>query len=252
VSRIDAVRRLSDFGQALMASRAGLVRADRLDVAALSHLQQRRLAKLVRHAVIHSPFYRDHYRGLDLANVDLGAFPPVTKPQLMAQFDDWVTDSRLKLADVEGHLESLHQDALYLGRYRVMATSGSTGRRGVFLYGRAEWRRNLANFARLNERYVGVHPRLRPRLRVRVVGATSPVHISARTSLSVGVGINRVLRLDVRRPMGELGAALEAFQPSSWSAIRRFSPCWRTRSARGRCISIRRRWQPSPRSGRPR
>lgn len=94
-----------------------------------------------------------------------------------------------------------------------MATSGSTGRRGIFVYDRAEWRRNLANFARLNERYVGVHPRLHPRLRVGVVGATSPVHISARTSLSAGVGINRVLRLDVRRPLVELAAALEAFQP---------------------------------------
>src|SRR5205085_10920862 len=46
-------------------------------------------------------------------------------------------------------------------------------------------------------------------------GAVSPVHISARTSLSAGVGIDRVLCLDARRPAGELASALEAFQPES-------------------------------------
>ncbi len=213
MSLVDSLRRLSDFSRALMISRTELARADRLDPAALSHLQQQRLERLVCHAKRHCPIYRDHYRGVDLHHPSLGALPPVTKGQLMARFDDWVTDDRLMLVNLERHLESLHQDELYLGRYRVTATSGSTGQRGVFVYGRAEWRRNLANFARLNERYVGVHPRLHPRLRVGVVGATSPVHISARTSLSAGVGINRVLRLDARRPVGELAAALDAFKP---------------------------------------
>ena len=40
----------------------------------------------------------------------------------------WVTDNRLKLADLERHLGSLDRDDSYLGEYRVMATSGSTGR----------------------------------------------------------------------------------------------------------------------------
>jgi phenylacetate-CoA ligase len=94
-----------------------------------------------------------------------------------------------------------------------MATSGSTGRRGVFVYSRADWRMSLANFARLNERYLDVHPRLPRRLRVATVGATSPLHISTRTSLSAAVGINRVLRLDARRPIDELATALDRFRP---------------------------------------
>jgi phenylacetate-coenzyme A ligase PaaK-like adenylate-forming protein len=94
-----------------------------------------------------------------------------------------------------------------------MATSGSTGHRGVFVYSRADWRMSLANFARLNERYLDVHPRLPRRLRVANVGATSPLHISTRTSLSAAVGINRVLRLDARRPTDELAAALDEFRP---------------------------------------
>ena len=209
----DAVRRLADFGRALVVSRTELDRSDRLDAAARSALHHRRLEEMVRHAVERSPFYRDHYRNIDLDRVDLAALPPVTKSQLMARFDDWVTDDRLKLADLEHHLESLAGDESYLGQYRVMATSGSTGRRGVFVYSRADWRMSLANFARLNERYLDVHPRLPRRLRVANVGATSPLHISTRTSLSAAVGINRVLRLDVRRPLDELVTALDGFRP---------------------------------------
>ena len=206
-------RRLADFGRALYTSRTRLARADRLDGAGIRRLQQQRLDSLVRHAVAHSPFYRDRYRGIDTARVDLAALPPVTKADLMARFDDWVTDSRLKLADLDCHLERLERDDLYLGQYRVLATSGSSGQRGVFAYSRADWCMNLANFARLNERFVGVHPRLPRRLRVAAVASLSPVHISTRTSLSAGAGVNRVLRLDARRPLPELVRALQAFQP---------------------------------------
>jgi phenylacetate-CoA ligase len=213
VSGTDALRRLADFRRALVVSRTELARSDRLDVAAGSALQRRRLVELVRHAVERSPFYRDHYRNIEPDRVDLGALPPVTKSQLMDRFDDWVTDDRLKLADLERHLESLARDESYLAEYRVMATSGSTGRRGVFVYSRADWRMSLANFGRLNERYLDVHPRLPRRLRVANVGATSPLHISTRTSLSAAVGINRVLRLDARRPTDELATALDGFRP---------------------------------------
>ena len=166
----------------------------------------------MRQTVARSPFYRELYSGIDTTTVDPTALPPVTKAQLMERFDDWVTDPRLKLAHVEAHLERLVGDELYLGQYRVMASSGSTGRRGVFVLSRAEWLVNLGNFCRVNEQVLDVHPRL-PRVRAASVGATSPLHISARTSVAAGVGVNRVLRLDARQPIAELVASLDAFQP---------------------------------------
>lgn len=131
----------------------------------------------------------------------------------MEHFDDWVTDPRLKLAEVDSHLQSLAGDGLHLGQYRVVASSGSTGGRGVFVYSRRDWLVVLANFARLNEQLVGIHPRFPRRLRAAGVSATSPLHISARTSLTIDVGVYRVLRLDARQPLADLAAALEAFQP---------------------------------------
>lgn len=205
-------KRLLDFGRALRMDRRELAATGSLDHQALRRLQQERLGQLVRHAVAHSPLYRELYRGVDTSTVDLAALPPVTKAQLMERFDDWVTDRRLKLADLEAHIQHLSGDPLHLGAFRVVASSGSTGRRGVFVFSPADWRINLANFLRVNEQLLDLHPRL-PRLRVGAVGATSPLHISARTSVAAGVGVNRVLRLDARQPVAEVSAALEAFQP---------------------------------------
>ncbi len=54
----------------------------------------------------------------------------VTKAELMECFDDSVADPRLKLAELEPHLDGLASDHLHLGRYGVVASSGSTGRWG--------------------------------------------------------------------------------------------------------------------------
>lgn len=206
-------RRFVDFGRALRLGRKELAGTARLGTNELRSRQRRMLAGMVQHARESSPFYRDLYRGMNHDSVELSALPTVTKAQLMERFDDWVTDPRLKLVELEGHLDGLKDDGLHLGDYRVVASSGSTGHRALFVYSRHDWLVNLANFARLNEQFVGIHPRLPPRLRVAAVSATSPLHISARTSLTIAVGVNRVLRLDVRRPLSELVAALDAFRP---------------------------------------
>ena len=206
-------RRLVDFGRALRMGRKELAGSARLSADELRNRQRRMLSEIVGHAKQASPFYRDLYRGIDHGDIELSALPAVTKAELMERFDDWVTDPRLKLADVEAHVDALEGDGLHLGQYRIVASSGSTGARALFVYSRRDWLVNLANFARLNEQFVGIRPRLPRRLRVAAVSATSPLHISARTSLTIDVGLYRVLRLDARQPLDEMAAVLDAFQP---------------------------------------
>lgn len=50
----------------------------------------------------------------------------------MERFDELVTDRRIRLADAEAYLRN-GDPRRYLDRYVVLATSGSTGRRGVFV-----------------------------------------------------------------------------------------------------------------------
>jgi phenylacetate-CoA ligase len=57
----------------------------------------------------------------------------------MTNFDEIVTDPRLRLDVCNAHLETLTEDAYLFGRYHVIASGGSTGRRGVFAYDWDEW-----------------------------------------------------------------------------------------------------------------
>ena len=83
-----------------------------------------RLNSLVAHARRHSKFYRDLYHGLPSGRVPLEQLPVVTKSNLMASFDDWVTRPELKL----GPLLEFTQDPArigrpYMGQYAVWTSS---------------------------------------------------------------------------------------------------------------------------------
>ena len=63
----------------------------------------------------------------------LEELPVLTKATLMEHFDDLVTNREVRLDQVEGHLATFSGDEQFLGRYRVCATSRTSGRRGLFL-----------------------------------------------------------------------------------------------------------------------
>lgn len=106
-------------------------RATRGGPAAIAARQQARLQALVEHARGASRFYADHYRAVPAGPLRLEGLyrlPAVTKPELMARFEDWVTDPAVTRAGVEefvANLDNLGRD--FLGRYVVFTTSGSTG-----------------------------------------------------------------------------------------------------------------------------
>lgn len=112
-----------------------LLRAQRGGPAALARRQDTRLAALVAHARTSSPFYRALYRGLPAGGVPLRDLPPVDKPQLMARFDDWVTDPGVTRAGLEAFVaDPALVGSRYLGRYLVFTSSGTTGHPGLFVH----------------------------------------------------------------------------------------------------------------------
>jgi phenylacetate-CoA ligase len=182
--------------------------------ADLAAFQRRRLGALLRHAALHSPYYRERLAAIALDDdVDLESLPTLDKPTMLRHFDAIVTDPRLKLTELERHVESLQSDALYLDEYRVMSTGGTSGRRGIFVYGRRDWIETLAGLTRFNQYYVGASIRLPRRRRVAVVAAAKQVHMTARMGASIDIGAHRLLRLDARTPVPALVAALNTFRP---------------------------------------
>ena len=97
-------------------------------IAALDRRARLRQQGIVHWARVASPFYRELYRGLPPHIEHFSDVPPVTKPQLMARFDDWLTDPAVTLADLRPWLaDPSGIGSLYRREYLVYTTSGTTG-----------------------------------------------------------------------------------------------------------------------------
>jgi putative adenylate-forming enzyme len=97
--------------------------------------QNERIENLVRFARERSLLYRRLYSHLPAGIDDLSRLPIVTKPELMENFDEWVTDPEVTRASVEEFIADPTLIGQHLlGRYTVWTTSGITGRRGIFVH----------------------------------------------------------------------------------------------------------------------
>jgi phenylacetate-CoA ligase len=206
-------RRLADVTAALRLARAQMSH-EHGPRAELGRHQQQRLEVVVRHAAAHSPFYRRQFAetgALGDSPVQLSRLPVLDKPLLMEHFDDLVCDPRLRRDELLDWVGRMSRDQLYLNRYRVMLTSGSSGRPGLYVYDAAGWRSIFAGMLR-STTWEGLRPTL-PRQRMAFVGAADPSHISRQGAIMAS-GLHRVLALPVTLPLPRLVEALNEFQPT--------------------------------------
>ena len=105
-----------------------LKRVPRLTPDQVREIQRRRLKDLVRRAVERAPFYRRKYRGIDPDRFTLADLPPTNKNELMARFDETLTDQAVRRADLERFVDDpANEGRLFLDRYAASHTSGSQG-----------------------------------------------------------------------------------------------------------------------------
>ena len=239
MSRVHASTRISDLAVALRHSRE-LIRRDRWTPEQLHAYQRARLTEVVRHAIAHSAFYRDRYAGVDTGGeIDLRRLRPVDKATVMENFDDLITDPRLRWWISSATERSAARRAVPRpvprGRHRRQHRAQGRVRRrptGVAAY--------LAGLLRANA-YLGLRPHIPRRRRVATVAAGRPQHVSYRMSRSLDVGLHRVLRLDATTPVESLVGPSTDISPSSCTATRRSSRCSPSRNSKGGCGSRRRR-----------
>lgn len=192
--------------------RRQLRRRDRWTREQLEEHQARSLRLLRKYAYARSPFYRRFHKGLE--DSPLSELPILTKAALMEQFDDLVTDPVVRLADVEEHVASLRGNERFLGRYYVASTSGSTGRRGLFLWNLDEWVSVLASYNRPFD-WAGSRVGLTHRTRMAFVSSTTPWHQSARVGATVHSPLVPTLRLDSADPIETIVNRLNDWQPEA-------------------------------------
>jgi phenylacetate-CoA ligase len=183
--------------------------------AQLAAHQQPRLETVVRHAASHSPFYRRWLAEtgpLGDGPVQLQRLPVLDKALLMEHFDELVCDPRLRRDTLLDWVGQLTGDRLYLDRYRVLLTSGSSGRPGLFVYDPVGWRSIGAQMLR-SSNWAGLAPSL-PRQRMAFLGGVGPSHVTRQGAATLSIGLHRVLALPVTLPLPRLVEALNRFQPT--------------------------------------
>jgi phenylacetate-coenzyme A ligase PaaK-like adenylate-forming protein len=195
---------------ALKLDRAG-ARRERWSREQLLEWQAERVDAIARHAATHSAFYRERL-SLPAGRVRLADLPVLDKATFVDRFDAIVTDPRLRRDELLAHAETLDGDDLYLGRYRVMATSGSSGRKGLFVYDRPDWQAAVAGFLRAT-RLAGVTPRI-PRSRLAQVGPPRGVHMSRRMSATMNLGLQKNLFVPATAPIEAIVEQLNRYQPT--------------------------------------
>lgn len=111
------------------------------DCEQIARAQRDGLGRLLSHAAEHSPFHRRRLAGIDPQTVDprdMSALPVMTKADMMAALDDVFTDRRLRRSGVEAALAgTAAQPVPILDDYIALASGGSSGCRGLFVFDRA-------------------------------------------------------------------------------------------------------------------
>lgn len=188
--------------------------------AAVVSRQQTRLAKLLAVAQHGSRFYQHHLRGVVPGSTPLQALPVVNKSLLMANFDDWVTDPQLKLAEVSAFIRDPDRIAQpYLGKYLLWESSGTSNQPGIFV----QDAQALAVYDALEALRPGTAPRVTgflpwsPRQRMAFVGAIGG-HFASVVSMQRLRQLNPWLAQDLRcfsilQPAHGLVDELNAFAP---------------------------------------
>ena len=179
---------------------------DRWTRQQLEDYQARALQACREYAYAHSPFYQRCHRGL--TDRPLHELPVLTKAMLMEHFDELITDRAIRLEDVRRYMANPGGQERYLNRYRVMATSGSTGQPGVFLASQEE-RANLAvGFSRFPA-WAGVPPATK----FAMVASTASGHMTSQIPAMVNGQLLPRLQVSASDPVEQLVRQLNEWQP---------------------------------------
>jgi phenylacetate-CoA ligase len=167
------------------------------DAERLAAHQAERLRALLARAIQGSPFHArplGHIDPAPLELADLRRLPTMTKAEMMASFDEVVTDRRRTRRRVEDHLRGGgRQAALLLGDYVCLTTGGSSGQRGVFVQTIGEYADMAVSLRRNTIARLLTAGRSPDGMVIAMVAAAAPVHTSGFVAAATGGGPVRMV-----------------------------------------------------------
>jgi phenylacetate-coenzyme A ligase PaaK-like adenylate-forming protein len=193
--------------------------AERLDWDAerLAAHQRDRLRDLLATAIERSPFHASRLRDIDPETFepgDLPRLPVMRKDEMMARFDDVVTDRRLEQRVVEEHLAvSTEAPGLLFDDYVCLASGGSSGLRGLFVQRIGEYAEfGCSIMRRAWARLTAMGGPLRD-VPVGMVAAVAPIHSTGFAAAVVREGPFRFSCAPATDPLQGIAETLEQVSP---------------------------------------
>jgi len=150
--------------------------------------QLKNLRHLIQKARKKSPYFYKLYAHLPDTNLlKLNDLPVTSKVDLMGEFDNWLTDRSLTLAQAREHMGNMDNLGVPIGQYAVFRTSGSSGEPAVivipspvleFMFG--------LYLARLSKRQLQIDKK------IQKVGTN--INITGGNGHFAGVGLNKLMQ----------------------------------------------------------
>jgi phenylacetate-CoA ligase len=183
----------------------------------LADHRAQRLREVVREAIDRSPWHRARLADVDVDRLDevsLRELSPMTKTDLMENFDRIVADERLSLELVNDHLRTVTTGSYLLDGYTTITSGGSTGERGVFVYDWAGWATFWVSCFRHLLRAKWADPELASRpMVIGWIAAAHFTHATAALSRTFGGPDFVNVRFPVTLATKEIVAGLNEAQP---------------------------------------
>lgn len=186
--------------------------------------QLRNLRQLVDKARRELPLFRRLYANLPpSAEIELRDLPVTRKPELMAEFDDWLTIRSLTLARAREHLRDISKVGVPIDDVAVFRTSGTSGESAVIVMSESfveyAYGIMLARFERYHRKLVRDVRKLGDR--VTITGGNGHFagngfnklvqRLNPRLARSFGVTF-----IEAEQPIGRLVETLNAIRSIAW------------------------------------
>lgn len=177
--------------------------------------QTRALRQLLRYAVDHSRWHAERLRNVGVDQItpaEIRTIPPMTKHDVMEHWDAIVTDPNVTLAEAEAHLTSVTADAYFRDEYHVIASGGSSGRRGVFVY---DWHGWAVSYLGTARGLVATMHRMQvdPNGVFATVSADLATHATAAIAQTFADVTRPIVRAPATLPVSEVVSILNQAQP---------------------------------------
>lgn len=181
----------------------------------IRQMQLKKFRRFVSLIVLKSPYYQKicANHGIDPKHCSPDDFPILTKQDVIANFDDIVTDHRITKAKISKFLDvSKSPFDLFDNRYHVMHGSGTSGETSFFVYSKKDFSRGLTHIMDL------VPLRLqRKRTRIAYLGIAGGHFAGITMAITSMSPMARLIFdtkiIEITQPIQHIIETLNAFQP---------------------------------------